>query len=121
MSDWRTDVCSSDRDSSGLPPYNGGLFHEAPDDLLARIELRDVELAPLIDGLSRRPDLSGRGFINYRDLAVQHLGSIYERLLEQKRSEEHTSELQSLMRISYAVFCLKKQKNTPHHTIHQDE
>src|SRR3546814_1941790 len=30
-----------------------------------------------------------------------------------KRSEEHTSELQSLMRISYAVFCLKK-KNNPH-------
>src|SRR3546814_9938443 len=30
------------------------------------------------------------------------------------RSEEHTSELQSLMRISYAVFCLKKQKNTTH-------
>src|SRR3546814_1483955 len=29
-----------------------------------------------------------------------------------KRSEEHTSELQSLMRISYAVFCLKKQNNT---------
>src|SRR3546814_470336 len=29
------------------------------------------------------------------------------------RSEEHTSELQSLMRISYAVFCLKKKKNTP--------
>src|SRR3546814_1228196 len=35
------------------------------------------------------------------------------------RSEEHTSELQSLMRISYAVFCLKKKKNyikTPRHT-----
>src|SRR3546814_7674854 len=32
------------------------------------------------------------------------------------RSEEHTSELQSLMRISYAVFCLKKKKEThPHH------
>src|SRR3546814_2110009 len=30
----------------------------------------------------------------------------------QRRSEEHTSELQSLMRISYAVFCLKKKKNT---------
>src|SRR3546814_7050436 len=30
------------------------------------------------------------------------------------RSEEHTSELQSLMRISYAVFCLKKQKTTTH-------
>src|SRR3546814_5483622 len=31
------------------------------------------------------------------------------------RSEEHTSELQSLMRISYAVFCLKKKKNNNHH------
>src|SRR3546814_3656908 len=36
--------------------------------------------------------------------------SFIERL--QKRSEEHTSELQSLMRISYAVFCLKKKKKT---------
>src|SRR3546814_8090505 len=33
------------------------------------------------------------------------------------RSEEHTSELQSLMRISYAVFCLKKKKNNTHVTI----
>src|SRR3546814_2023697 len=32
------------------------------------------------------------------------------------RSEEHTSELQSLMRISYAVFCLKKKKQTTHNT-----
>src|SRR3546814_1979213 len=32
------------------------------------------------------------------------------------RSEEHTSELQSLMRISYAVFCLKKKTNTVKHT-----
>src|SRR3546814_4556588 len=31
-----------------------------------------------------------------------------------ERSEEHTSELQSLMRISYAVFCLKKKKNIHH-------
>src|SRR3546814_5919074 len=34
-----------------------------------------------------------------------------------ERSEEHTSELQSLMRISYAVFCLKKKKHTPTNTI----
>src|SRR3546814_3131716 len=33
------------------------------------------------------------------------------------RSEEHTSELQSLMRISYAVFCLKKKNKTHYHTI----
>src|SRR3546814_2409249 len=34
------------------------------------------------------------------------------------RSEEHTSELQSLMRISYAVFCLKKKKTQTHNIIH---
>src|SRR3546814_6876607 len=35
-----------------------------------------------------------------------------------RRSEEHTSELQSLMRISYAVFCLKKKKNQDNHHLH---
>src|SRR3546814_2909047 len=35
---------------------------------------------------------------------------------ERRRSEEHTSELQSLMRISYAVFCLKKKKPITNHT-----
>src|SRR3546814_10073585 len=35
---------------------------------------------------------------------------------DSRRSEEHTSELQSLMRISYAVFCLKKKKNTQQNT-----
>src|SRR3546814_10303629 len=34
-----------------------------------------------------------------------------------ERSEEHTSELQSLMRISYAVFCLKKKKHSTHYTL----
>src|SRR3546814_5528137 len=34
------------------------------------------------------------------------------------RSEEHTSELQSLMRISYAVFCLKKKRDTYQHMLH---
>src|SRR3546814_6682094 len=37
-------------------------------------------------------------------------------VLNIRRSEEHTSELQSLMRISYAVFCLKKKKKTLHTT-----
>src|SRR3546814_3539550 len=36
------------------------------------------------------------------------------------RSEEHTSELQSLMRTSYAVFCLKKKKRTKNRTTHTD-
>src|SRR3546814_3667792 len=37
------------------------------------------------------------------------------------RSEEHTSELQSLMRISYAVFCLKKKKSKKHDTTHKQQ
>src|SRR3546814_1947594 len=41
-------------------------------------------------------------------------------ILAQHRSEEHTSELQSLMRISYAVFCLKKKKHTTtNNTVHK--
>src|SRR3546814_9913888 len=38
-------------------------------------------------------------------------------LLKQGRSEEHTSELQSLMRITYAVFCLKKKTKTDKHIL----
>src|SRR3546814_2071136 len=44
-------------------------------------------------------------------LAVTKQGA---NLLSETRSEEHTSELQSLMRISYAVFCLKKKKKIQH-------
>src|SRR3546814_7430210 len=40
---------------------------------------------------------------------------------EERRSEEHTSELQSLMRISYAVFCLKKKKQTTNNTVYTNE
>src|SRR3546814_9462036 len=38
---------------------------------------------------------------------------------DRPRSEEHTSELQSLMRISYAVFCLKKKKKTKKYIYHK--
>lgn len=80
-------------DSLGLPPYNGGLFQERPGDLLVRTELPDAVLAPILDALSRRPDLSGKAFINYRDLAVQHLGSIYERLLEQRLAQTDSGDV----------------------------
>src|SRR3546814_2382012 len=43
-----------------------------------------------------------------------------QRRKQSLRSEEHTSELQSLMRISYAVFCLKKKKKQNHETIKQE-
>src|SRR3546814_5623627 len=45
-----------------------------------------------------------------RQAWVEHLGDTVL-ALQELRSEEHTSELQSLMRISYAVFCLKKKKH----------
>src|SRR3546814_1211426 len=44
--------------------------------------------------------------------------TIAARAVTVDRSEEHTSELQSLMRISYAVFCLKKKKYNKKHIIH---
>ena len=66
----------------GLPPYNGGLFDDDPAGLLSRIELPDAALAPLLDAMSREGAAGARRWINYRDLSVQHLGSIYERLLE---------------------------------------
>ncbi len=70
--------------SIGLPPYNGGLFDRERTPLLTRVRLSDAAMADTIDALSfeRTPD--GRRYINYRDLGVQQLGSIYERLLEQE-------------------------------------
>lgn len=69
-------------DSIGMPAYNGGLFHRGRSLLLERTRVPDAVLAPIIDALSRRTEAAQRGWINYRDLSVSHLGSIYERLLE---------------------------------------
>ena len=71
--------------SMGLPRYNGGLFDEAQSGLLARVSLPDAVLAPLLDAMSREQGSGSQRWINYRDLSVQHLGSIYERLLERSR------------------------------------
>lgn len=65
----------------GLPPYNGGLFNAAQP-LLATIRLGDDVMAEAIDILSWEQRDGRRRYINYRDLSVQQLGSIYERLLE---------------------------------------
>ncbi|MFZ2587976.1 MAG: restriction endonuclease [Alphaproteobacteria bacterium] len=67
----------------GLPPYNGGLFDSKRSPLLTRTKLPDSITARVVDGLSRTREGQGRKqWINYRDLSVQQLGSIYERLLE---------------------------------------
>lgn len=66
----------------GLPPYNGGLFDTDTAPLLLRVRLPDDALGDLLDELSREEAGGSRRLINFRDLSVQHLGSIYERLLE---------------------------------------
>jgi hypothetical protein len=68
--------------SIGIPPYNGGLFDPNRNPILARCEIPDDIFAPLFDRLSRREEAGRKLWINYRDLTVQQLGSIYERLLE---------------------------------------
>src|SRR3546814_7396037 len=85
----------------------GGGFGGA-DDL--RIELMELPEAALLRALVAE-DGAARDELERRVLlpAVGDVGA-------RDRSEEHTSELQSLMRISYAVFCLKKKTKHKHHT-----
>ena len=72
-------------ESIGLPPYNGGLFAAGAAPLLEAVRLADKEIAPIIYDLSHAEDSQGvRRFVNYRDMSVQQLGSIYERLLERE-------------------------------------
>ena len=72
-------------ESIGLPPYNGGLFASAAAPLLEETRLSDAVIAPIIYALSHANDPRGeRRFVNYRDMSVQQLGSIYERLLERE-------------------------------------
>ena len=70
--------------SIGLPPYNGGLFAKEAAPMLSAVRLPDSIIAPLIYDLSHAESEGGRRFINYRDMSVQQLGSIYERLLERE-------------------------------------
>ena len=68
--------------SIGLPPYNGGLFDHERHAILTNICIPDAVMARVIDALSFENTPDGRKYINYRNLSVQQLGSIYERLLE---------------------------------------
>src|SRR3546814_3480124 len=87
-----------------------------------RERIRDANTAtgtPVVfagGGLTFKTDDDMRSF---GDNLLRTLNAVRERVGDMYRSEEHTSELQSLMRISYAVFCLKKKKKTQHnHTNH---
>src|SRR3546814_3513993 len=124
ISDWSSDVCSSDLDSETgatiAVPATMPIKSEAGF-CLAESALGDVGL--IFHGQVFNPNLTNLQSVSVQfDTAVsQVLGLAYcepDPLLVE-RSEEHTSELQSLMSISYAVFCLKKKKKrkTNQHTI----
>src|SRR3546814_7094208 len=95
-----------------LFPYTT-LFRSTP-------SLRDVH--------ERRVGILGRGGRRSKAARVGHLRDDDATVVEKRggevgrtdRSEEHTSELQSLMRISYAVFCLKKKKSKKQTTLSKD-
>ncbi|MDE0156546.1 MAG: restriction endonuclease [Gammaproteobacteria bacterium] len=70
--------------SIGLPPYNGGLFASTAAPLLENVSLSDAVIADIIHDLSHAESGSERRFVNYRDMSVQQLGSLYERLLERE-------------------------------------
>src|SRR3546814_8575031 len=110
FSAWSSDVCSSDLVYQVPPAYieQFTLRTSIPQALKVTVGGRDVgSIGPadtLVKGVSLKPV----------DLVARTAGSgagIPAGPRPKGRSEEHTSELQSLMRISYAVFCLKK-KNT---------
>src|SRR3546814_7186689 len=90
ISDWSSDVCSSDLTANIGIHHVHHLASRIPYYRLPRV-LRD------------HPELAGTSRLTF----LQSLGCIRLALW---RSEEHTSELKSLMRTSYAVFCLKKKK-----------
>src|SRR3546814_6234294 len=113
ISDWSSDVCSSDLDqparihavqvdAAGLALQEGGDFiHMDAGGLDAQQVAQRQGVAPL---LQRQHHLAG-------GQADHEIGEVVDGVAVDRRSEEHTSELQSLMRISYAVFCLKKKTN----------
>ena len=68
----------------GVPAYNGGLFRPDKQPFIERYRVGDLHLRQAIDLLARAldPVTGRREFVDYRDLEIRHLGSIYEGLLE---------------------------------------
>src|SRR3546814_9981305 len=104
ISDWSSDVCSSDL-QHGLDELRTVSDAQAIQGFSARVGAGDARGEPR----PRLPQQLQGHPLRARD-AERNGGALRVRMLRHERSEEHTSELQSLMRISYAVFCLKKKK-----------
>src|SRR3546814_2736544 len=120
ISDWSSDVCSSDLRRSYSAPGRGQ--GNALSGRLRRIRAPESRTIGA-DGSRPRTASGGArevaGLCRPKQRTSQHCqASAIARkgACEDARSEEHTSELQSLMRISYAVFCLNKQQTTTNNT-----
>src|SRR3546814_3149640 len=124
ISDWSSDVCSSDLYGSDAiagtinvitkHDYQG-ITLDAQYGISEAGDGRDFR----IRGLAGYNFAGGRGNITVageynQEAGLTNFARPGKRLNSFFRSEEHTSELQSLMRISYAVFCLKKKKTNQH-------
>src|SRR3546814_3795610 len=108
ISDWSSDVCSSDL----CLQARRAQAHAFRAEEHHRPQIGGVELVGTQDFLLCVVDLLLRPrHVHAENLrrVEQALGVVFK---AEDRSEEHTSELQSLMRISYAVFCLKKKTYT---------
>ena len=79
--------------SIGLPPYNGGLFAAEAAPLLEKVRLPDSAVARIVYDLSHAGTGGARRFVNYRDMSVQQLGSIYERLLEREPARDGEGQI----------------------------
>src|SRR3546814_6881769 len=105
ISDWSSDVCSSDLDGARHCPSRQG---EVSRQALAFD--RHGQRFP-VSRLAQKSLFLNHGKAEQAvDWINPHIVLVHIGDAKQRRSEEHTSELQSLMRIAYAVFCLKKKK-----------
>src|SRR3546814_4940430 len=100
ISDWSSDVCSSDLSARTRRPA-----------AVARAIGTAAILRSAFEGWAHRNASSGALRIGHHTPIATSTSRSSRARRRGRRSEEHTSELQSLMRISYAVFCLKKKKN----------
>src|SRR3546814_2010497 len=106
ISDWSSDVCSSDLVHQGAIEDSGTTIAEHRVDPLGQIALRRRADDQRTTETKPRKLIAERSQATRREYRSSWIG-----LVSETRSEEHTSELQSLMRISYAVFCLYKKSN----------
>src|SRR3546814_3868708 len=110
ISDWSADVCSSDLRHAAAG--GGADAVPAATRVAAAARRAGAGKGRRLDGGDHRADAGAARLDGAQQRLVSRGLSVRVLRRARDRSEEHTSELQSLMRISYAVFCLKKQKKT---------